>query len=198
MVSLDDDGSGTAPGATLLADGSGKSEKKERMVSLRHVEKKKQDRQKGGSPKANLQTWADAGVDLSRLSAEELAEKAQAPNHEDYKHEGETVNTEVRATKKDIQILDGETVVAKYDKGSGTWTFTSKNIMLTASDHLTLECTGGATDIKGKPINFNGGGPSTPPFTVPGEPWLVMSAICSSSTSPPMRSNSTGFCPTRT
>lgn len=172
MLSLDDEGEGQQPGAVMLRDAegraTGKSEKQERMVSLRHVTKKKQDREKGGSPQKNLQTWIDAGWDYFRASPDERAEKARAPNHEDYKHEGETINTEVRATKSKIEIFDGETVVGVYDKQSGTWTFKSKNITLTASDHLTLECTNGVTDIKGKPIKFNGGGPETPPFTVPG------------------------------
>jgi phage gp45-like len=130
----------------------------ERFVSLRHVEKQKQSRKgtsSGGSGGASAGTQAANGSSGGQSAS-------------DFKHEGETVNNEVRVTKKDVQILDGETVVARYDKGSGTWTFTSKNITLTASDHLTLQCTGGPTDIKGKPINFNGGGPSTPPFTVPG------------------------------
>lgn len=136
------------------ADSGGGQQSTERMVSIRHVEKKKQDRPKRGGN--NGSSGGGSGASGGGQSAK------------DYKHEGETVNTEIRATKKDIQILDGETVVGRYDKASGTWTFTSKNITVTASDHLTLECTGGTTDIKGKPIKFNGGGPSTPPFTVPG------------------------------
>jgi len=136
------------------ADSGGGQQSTERMVSIRHVEKKKQDRPKRGGN--NGSSGGGSGASGGGQSAK------------DYKHEGETVNTEIRATKKDIQILDGDTVVGRYDKASGTWTFTSKNITVTASDHLTLECTGGTTDIKGKPIKFNGGGPSTPPFTVPG------------------------------
>ena len=146
--------SGGGSSSGQQADSGGGQQSTERMVSIRHVEKKKQDRPKRGGN--NGSSGGGSGASGGGQSAK------------DYKHEGETVNTEIRATKKDIQILDGETVVGRYDKASGTWTFTSKNITVTASDHLTLECTGGTTDIKGKPIKFNGGGPSTPPFTVPG------------------------------
>jgi hypothetical protein len=59
-------------------------------------------------------------------------------------------------------------VVAKYDKGSGTWTFTSKTIKLIADDLMELRCKNGPNNIWGKPINFNGGGPVSPPFTVSG------------------------------
>ncbi|MCA1452830.1 phage baseplate assembly protein [Bradyrhizobium sp. BRP22] len=146
MVSLDDDnGDGTAPGQY-----SNDGQKKERMVSLRHVQKKKQERKKSGQGGGG---GASAGT---REGGQQ-----QAANHEDYKHEGETVNTEVRATKNKIEILDGETVVATYDKQAKSWTFESANKM-------TIKCSGGPTEIWGKPIKFNGGGTSTQPFEVPG------------------------------
>ena len=167
LLSLDDDGSGSAPGARMLRDAegnlTGQSEKQERMVSLRHVKKKAQPREGVGTK---------AGPPLT-VTQREAQEKATA----EYKHEGDEVNTEVRCTGSKVQIMDGETAVATYDKGSGTWTFTSKVINLTASDtmtltadkHLTIQCKNGPTDIKGKPlINFNGGGPVSPPFSVSG------------------------------
>jgi Gp45 protein len=157
-------GSGAAPGQH--ADSGGQGQNVERMVSLRHVEKKKQDRPKrGGGGQSGSGGGSSGGAGAGTLDS---SSGGSGQSAKDYKHEGETVNTEIRATKKDIQILDGETVVAKYDKGSGTWAFTSKHITLTASDSMTVECSNGALDIKGKPIKFNGGGPSTPPFTVPG------------------------------
>ncbi|MET3995995.1 hypothetical protein ABID65_007667 [Bradyrhizobium sp. S3.9.2] len=170
MVSLDDEGEGQQPGAAMLRDAegreTGKSEKKERMVSLRHVTKKKQDREKGGTPEKNLQTWADAGVDITRLTPEERAEKASAPNHEDYKHEGEEVNTEVRSTKNKVEILDGENVVAVYDKQAKSWTFTCTKMEINCSDTMKIDVKN-KLDIKGHPIVFNDGGPSTPPFQIP-------------------------------
>ncbi|MET4017717.1 phage baseplate assembly protein [Bradyrhizobium sp. S3.2.12] len=170
MLSLDDEGEGQQPGAVMLRDAegraTGKSEKQERIVSLRHVTKKKQDREKGGSPQKNLQTWIDAGWDYFRASPDERAEKARAPNHEDYKHEGEEVNTEVRSTKNKIEIFDKDQVVAVYDRQSGQWTFTAKKMTINCSDTMKIDVKN-QLDIKGHPIVFNDGGPTAEPFRIP-------------------------------
>jgi hypothetical protein len=79
-------------------DGSGSSSSSqqqnvERFVSLRHVEKPKQDRSPGGASKRG-----------------------------DYKHEGQSVNLETRVSKKRIEFRDGDTnVVGYYDKNATTW-----------------------------------------------------------------------------
>ncbi|OSJ31547.1 hypothetical protein BSZ19_21930 [Bradyrhizobium japonicum] len=170
MLSLDDEGEGQQPGAVMLRDAegraTGKSEKQERIVSLRHVTKKKQDREKGGSPQKNLQTWIDADWDYFRASPDERAEKARAPNHEDYKHEGEEVNTEVRSTKNKIEIFDKDQVVAVYDRQSGQWTFTAKKMTINCSDTMKIDVKN-QLDIKGHPIVFNDGGPTAEPFRIP-------------------------------
>jgi hypothetical protein len=158
-------GGGSTPGQ--LAD-SGQGQQVERMVSLRHVEKKKQERPKRGGGGQSGNGSGSGGASGGGVSARADSGGSSSGSAQDYKHEGETVNTEIRATKKDIQILDGETVVGRYDKASGTWTFSSKTITLTASDSMTVECKNGTLDLKGKPIKFNGGGPETPPFQVPG------------------------------
>jgi len=128
IMSLDDDGDGKSPGGKMLRDAegreTGKSEKQERFVSVRHVVKKKQDREKK-TPQQNLQTWIDAGWDYDRASPDERAEKASAPNHEDYKHEGDEVNTEMRASKSKVDFRTGDTSVGHYDKGGKEWQFTS-------------------------------------------------------------------------
>jgi hypothetical protein len=127
MLSLDDDGSGQQPGAVMLKDKDGKdtgqSQQQERYASVRHVVKKKQDRNSGSSPQANLQTWADAGYDINAMSADERAAAASSPNRENYKHEGDTVNTEMRTTAKRIEFRSGDNVVGYYDKGSSKWVF---------------------------------------------------------------------------
>jgi len=138
------------------------SDEKERYASLRHVEKKKQSRE---------------------IKKDQKVEK--------HKHEGETVHTEVRSSKGKVEIFDGETVVGVYNVEEKSWTFsnfdkatieadeeinfTSKVINVTAEDELNLTskvinatATEGVFDQKGKPIKFNGGGPSVPPFEVPG------------------------------
>jgi len=146
LVSLDDPGND--PQAAGFDANNGV--KKERMVSLRHVEKKKEERGTIGQ---------DGSSSESRLSAQALAEVHK--KREDHKHEGETVNTEVRATKNKIEIFDGSTVVAVYDKSAKTWTFTAKQ-------KITIRCEDGPTEIFGKPIKFNGGGPEVDPFQVKG------------------------------
>lgn len=92
-----------------------------------------------------------------------------------YKHEGESVNTEVRCTAGKVEVLDGNTVIAVYDKGAKSWTFSNcQSLAINVSDTVSIDAkninlTASATfNINGKPINFNGGGPVSPPFTVPG------------------------------
>jgi len=82
---------------------------KERFASLRHVEKKKQSR--------------------------EIKKDAKVEEH---KHEGETVNLEVRATKTRIEFRAGDTVVGYYDKSSSTWCFVGK-VLLGDSDESKLK-----------------------------------------------------------
>jgi hypothetical protein len=122
MLALDDQGDGNAPGQFASQAGG---QKKERYASVRHVVKKKQSREQT-TPQQNLKSWADAGVDLSKLTPDELAEKASAPNNEDYKHEGETVNTEMRTTANRIEFRSGDNVVGYYDNGASTWCFIGK------------------------------------------------------------------------
>ena len=132
------------------------------MVSLRHVNKTAQPRAEVGSTQPR---------EISPEQMRRIARDRQA-----YKHEGDSVNTEVRCTKTTVQIMDGDTAVATYNTASGAWTFTSKVINLQASDQMTLtaansmtiQCTGGPMNIMGQPVNVNGGGRATPPFTVPG------------------------------
>lgn len=125
------------------------SEEKERVVSLRHVKKDKQSR-----------------------------EIKKGQEVEDHVHEGkpDQVNTEVRASAKKIEILDGESVIAVYNKEDKSWTFSNfKKLNLNPEDEfnvttkkIVMTATSDKFDINGKPINLNGGGPTVPPFTVPG------------------------------
>lgn len=70
------------------------SQDTERFASLRHVEKKKQSR-----------------------------EIKKGDKVKEHKHEGETVNTEVRSTKTRIEFRVGDEVVGYYDKSGKTWCF---------------------------------------------------------------------------
>lgn len=146
LVSLDD--SGNDPKAMGFDANNGVQ--KDRMVSLRHVEKKKEER-------GNVGQGGEGGNEgMTPTQYAEVQKKRQ-----NYKHEGETVNTEIRATKNKIEILDGTTVVAVYDKSAKSWTFT-------AQSKITIRCEGGPTEIWGKPIKFNGGGNASDPFEVKG------------------------------
>lgn len=83
------------------------SDETERFASLRHVNKAKQPR--------------------------EIKEGQEVPEH---KHEGETVNTEVRTTKNRIEFRVGDDVVGYYDKGSETWHFKGKVISHEATERF--------------------------------------------------------------
>jgi len=164
-------GGGGASAATREEGGGGGGQQVERMVSLRHVEKKKQERPKKKS-EGGESGGSNGGVSAGTLAAE--GGSGDQSNGKDHKHEGETVNTEIRATKKKIEILDGETVVAVYSKEDKSWTFKTdkmnwefKEVNLKATETMTIECDG-KFDIKGKPIVFNDGTPTSPPFQVPG------------------------------
>jgi hypothetical protein len=69
-------------------------------VSVRHVEKQKQKRGQSGG--------------------------GQGGGQQDFKHEGESVNTEMRVSKNRIEFRSGDTVVGYYDKSSATWCFIGK------------------------------------------------------------------------
>jgi hypothetical protein len=169
IMSLDDDGEGQAPGGKMLRDAegreTGKSEKKERFVSVRHVEKKKQDREKGGTPEKNIQTWIDAGWDYERASPDERAEKASAPNHEDYKHEGDSVNNEMKISKKRIEFNSGGKVVGYYE--GGKWVFIGEiHLGSEGADHPVYGVNGG----KGMTTETSGAGAVLVKAPKPGPP----------------------------
>jgi len=95
----------------------GKTEKKERMVSLRHVTKDKQDRTPMKKPSTKGMSPEAAARVLERAQEDDLKKK------EAYVHEGEQekVNTEVRCTAKRIELRTGDKMVGHYDKASDTW-----------------------------------------------------------------------------
>jgi hypothetical protein len=168
IMSLDDDGDGKAPGGKMLYDAegfaTGKSEKQERFVSVRHVVKKKQDREKK-TPQQNLQTWIDAGWDYERASIDERAEKASAPNHEDYKHEGDEVNNEMKVSKKRIEFNSGGKTVGYYE--GGKWVFIGEiHLGEEGADHPVYGVNGG----KGMTTKKSGAGAVLVKAPLPGPP----------------------------
>jgi phage gp45-like len=129
--------SGGASAGTQATGGAagGQGKKVERMVSLRHVEKKKQERKKqqqGGG--------ADAGQQALGPSVEPMATQGQQGSQsKEHKHEGETVNTEVRCTKNRIEFRTGDKVVGYYDVKEDKWFFTGKDIHNKASGSIKDE-----------------------------------------------------------
>jgi phage gp45-like len=111
MVSLDSEEKGK----------DGKTEKKERYVSMRHVEKKKQER-----PKLAQKPGAQRMLSVEARALAAKQEEQQQKERENHKHEGETVNTEIRTTKNRIEFRSGDDVVGYYDKSAKRWSFTGE------------------------------------------------------------------------
>lgn len=117
-------------------DGEGK--KSERMVSLRHVTKKKQERDKiggkrgsgGGSGGSKISGGGDR-PQLTPLQEAELrevqerADQEKKKKREEFKHEGESVNTEVRATASKVEFRTGDSVVGHYNASGKEWQLNS-------------------------------------------------------------------------
>lgn len=130
-------GSSSGGGAQALAAGTtgGQSQQSQkRYISVRHVEKPKQRRKKsqqgqsGGSSSgggASAQALAaDGGGGASSGGASGGGGQQQGlpdDSKSNYKHEGQTVNTEQRFTSQQIQYYDGDTNVGHYDRGNKDW-----------------------------------------------------------------------------
>jgi phage gp45-like len=141
LVSLDGPDlkkSGGASAGQQAAQSGGQQQKKTRFVSMRHVEKemqthkieKKQQSQQGGG-----------------ASAAQQAATGGQQQKEKYKHEGKTVNTEVRCTKDRIEFRAGDKVFGYFEKSSEKWNFNGK----TAEHDFSGDFTRKANNIKDKP-----------------------------------------------
>jgi phage gp45-like len=93
----------------------GSQQQQTRMASLRHVQKQPQQRP-GGTQSASS---GNAGV--SAIARAAGATTAAAPAQQ-FQHEGQTVNNEVRVSAGKIEFYTGSTVVGTYDKQANTWT----------------------------------------------------------------------------
>jgi phage gp45-like len=105
--------SSSAPQTAASSGSSGSGQVVKRMASLRHVNKQPQQR-----PQQSSSQGGSSGSSSGTQSTQS-----------EYKHEGDSVNTEVRTDATTIKVLDGENVVAVYDKSAGTWTFTCSGLM---------------------------------------------------------------------
>jgi phage gp45-like len=150
LLSLDDQQQSGGGGSS----GSGQST--ERMVSLRHVEKKKQKRPGGSSGGSGS---SGGGASAGQLDA---SGSGSSSGQQNYKHEGDTVNTELRVTKKKIDFRTGDNSVADHDKEAARWTFGGKEHVVTSTDKHTVQSKqvniNGTTStvVQGLQVNING------------------------------------------
>jgi hypothetical protein len=153
MLSLDDQGDqqgggggggGSGGGAGLLADSGsggnggsgsggnggsgsgGQQQSKSRIISIRHVVKKRQPR-KSKKLQQSQQQQAGGG-NTGQPKRFEIAPLADSGiggggggGSSNYKHEGDTVNVEMRMTSKKIEYYDGEKKIGHYDKDKKQW-----------------------------------------------------------------------------
>lgn len=122
-----------------------------RMMSLRHVMKDKQPRTPmSGGPQGG-------GEGQTSASPEEAGQ---------FKHEGQQVNTEIRLTAQLIQICDGETAVAVYDRQAMSWSFYAQDFNFNAQNKVNI-LANGIIEIDSQAMTkINGGGQIVQPFTV--------------------------------
>jgi phage gp45-like len=98
--------------------------KKTRFASLRHVNKKMQShkiekKQDSGASSGG----GSAGAQATQLAADG-GSGSGSQQQEKYKHEGDSVNTEVRTTNGTIEFYaPGDKKVGLYDKGAKRWFF---------------------------------------------------------------------------
>ena len=158
-------------------DGEGK--KAERMVSLRHVEKKKQERKPEMQQKSRQQiaamTFKEKREYIQALAAQAKQDQAK----QDHKHEGDTVNLELRVTKKKVEYRNGDEVVASHDKETKKWDYKGKEFNVTSADDANIKPgkntniqPGQNTNITSPTVNINGstGISLTGPTSVNGNP----------------------------
>jgi phage gp45-like len=101
--------SSSAQQTAASSGSSGQGQTVQRFVSVRHVEKQKQQR-----PQQSSGSQSGGGT------------SSQSGSQQDFQHEGQSVNNEMRVSKARIEFRTGTTVVGYYDKASATWCFIGK------------------------------------------------------------------------
>jgi phage gp45-like len=90
--------------------------KQTRFASLRHVNKKMQ------THKIDKQQSQSSSGDGGVSAQQQAVNGGSSQQQEKYKHEGDSVNTEVRVSANKIEFYTGSNLVGVYDKESNTWT----------------------------------------------------------------------------
>ena len=131
--------------------------KKTRFASLRHVNKKMQTH-KIDSQQQSGQSSSSSGVQAQQLDAAPSSGGQQ--QKEKYKHEGDSVNTEVRSSTDKIEFYaPGDKLVGVYDKGAKRWFLdvggagTCTLEML--ADKMTLKVGGSSIELTSGGIKLN-------------------------------------------
>jgi phage gp45-like len=111
----------------------------QRMASLRHVNKQKQQRQKPtpqpGAPGQGGGGGGGGTVDTRDAQQTDPNDQIRQ-SHAQYKHEGESVNTEVRCTKDRIEFRAGDSVVGYYESSSQTWFLQGKIVTMQGTSRV--------------------------------------------------------------
>jgi hypothetical protein len=115
-------GSGGGSAGTLADSGGSSGSNPERFVSIRHVELDKQERPKRGGGQGG-QGGGSSGGGASAAALDTGTSGSGGQSKQDFKHEGKSVNLEVRVSKKRIEFRSGEDVVGYYDKQAKRWVF---------------------------------------------------------------------------
>jgi phage gp45-like len=107
-------------GATPGQQADSSQQNPERFVSVRHVEKQKQERKKNTGGDQSGSGGAAAGTQADSSGGQSGGQQ------QDFQHEGQSVNNEMRVSKKRIEFRTGDTVVGYYDKQAATWCLIGK------------------------------------------------------------------------
>ena len=97
-----------------------------RMASLRHVNKQMQTHKIDSSQQSDQSSQPQAQQQATNGSSQQ----------QKYKHEGDSINTEVRCTKDRIEFRAGDTVVGYYEASSQTWHLSGKIVSMQASQRF--------------------------------------------------------------
>jgi hypothetical protein len=179
LLSLDgaDDSQKSSSGKD--ASGGGQQQNVERMVSLRHVNKQKQERPSRGGGGDQSGSGSSGGGGAGTLVAGQYASGSDQQS-KDYKHEGESVNHEVRVTKGRIEFRSGDAVVGYYDGQSKKWSFTGEmHLGADSASHPAYGVSGGVgmtTVTSGSGAVLVNATKPGPPTSMDGEPFEARDA----------------------
>lgn len=132
-------GGGAAPGQQAAS-----SQPVQRFVSIRHVVKQTQPRKTSNSSQGSSGNGSGSATPSVRAAD---ASSGGSQSGQDFKHEGDTVNTEARFTAKNFEFRTGDTVVGSHDKAAAKWEFGGKVHSVTSSDQHS---------VSSKQVNING------------------------------------------